>query len=771
MNSRCCVCPGEIVSTGELFGESSPCIHSRFANTKWRKVRDSNPRDAINAYTISSRAPSTNSDNFPHVFDTISLKTAAVKKIFAGERISGAGGRKSHSNFASRFFIGSENLRLYIAEKPAMAREIADCLDNPRRGEGFIATDGGIVTWLVGHILQQARPEIYDARYHFWHVEDLPIIPEKWLLTVAPQYAAQLEIVRNLLNQADEIVHAGDPDREGQLLVDEVLEFLGNTKPVKRILLNALDRTSILRANANLRDNADFFNLKQSALARTHADWLVGINLTRAYTLAARRFGRAEPFQIGRVKTPTLALVVRREREILNFKPVDFFNILAQFATTTGTFVAQWKPNKKILDAEGRLTDEATAQAFAKKFATAPFKAKISSATTTEKTDLPPLPFALSSLQIAAGKKFGYSPRQVLDAAQSLYEKKLTTYPRSDCEYLPTSQLVDATKILANLTDTTDVNLHALAVNANPQIRSRAWNNKKISAHHAIIPTTRKLGGVNITAVEFKIYSLIASNYAVQFHANHVYDETAVAVKYKAETFTARGRIVKINGWREFYAAATVKADDEFDQILPTLKAGDAATYKNSELKKSTTKPPSRFTAATLVKGMKEIHKYVKNPAVQQRLKDVYGLGTESTRATIIDDLIRQDFLSFTGAKKILQPTERAYALIDALPDILTYPDATAVWEEKLHAMAEGNGTLEDFLTEQIGVVSELCRKARDAKFKPAHKTDIICPRCKAGVLVKRRGKFGVFWGCSKFPDCRMTCNDKNGAPDFTGRI
>ena len=250
-------------------------------------------------------------------------------------------------------------MRLYIAEKPSMAKEIANVLKNPQQGYGYIKTSGGIVTWLVGHVLKQVDPAGYDKRYRYWRSEDLPIIPEKWKLEVVANTAKQFDIVKNLIQRADEIVHAGDPDREGQLLVDEVLDFVGNKKPVKRILLNALDETSILRANADLRDNEDFFNLKQSALARSRADWLIGMNLSRAYTLAAQKLGHRDIlFPIGRVKTPTLGLVVRREREITNFKPVDYFSIRAQFQHENGNFVAQWKPAESLMNQPNETFDK-----------------------------------------------------------------------------------------------------------------------------------------------------------------------------------------------------------------------------------------------------------------------------------------------------------------------------------------------------------------------------------------------------------------------------
>lgn len=648
-----------------------------------------------------------------------------------------------------------------------MARELAACLKNPRNGRGCIYTDGGVVTWLVGHVLQQVEPAAYDPKYKSWRADDLPIVPREWKLEVAPNTEEQFQIVKHLIARADEIVHAGDPDREGQLLVDEVLDFVGNTKPVKRILLNALDETSILRANDDLRDNADFFNLKQSALARSRADWLIGMNLSRAYTLAARRHGYDLTFPIGRVKTPTLALVVRREREIKNFKPVDFFRLWVTFKHDNGTFAAQFKPSEKILkfaafDTEGRLIDKNFAEELAKTFSATPLDGKISEYKTTERKESQPLPFSLSTLQVAAGKAFGYSPQQVLDAAQSLYEKKLTTYPRSDCEYLPTTQLGDAPIILRHLTIS---GLKDLAGNAQPSIKSRAWNDKKISAHHAIIPTRKSLT-VSLSSIELNVYNLIAKNYAVQFYPLHIYDETQIDVKYKGYTFTARGKVVKQNGWREFYVAPKSKADDESETILPQMQIDDDVQFKTCDIKKGTTTPPKYFTASSLVQGMKDIHKYVKDPAAQKQLKDVYGIGTEATRAAIIDELIKREFL--TVVKKNLHPTDRAYLLIDAMPDEMTYPDATAIWEDKLHSMSKGDGTLEDFLDGQVEFTAKLVTSAANANFATPENV-FKCPRC-GSALVKRNGKNGIFWGCRNYPKCRVTFDDKDGKPDFDGK-
>lgn len=445
-------------------------------------------------------------------------------------------------------------MRLYIAEKPSMGREIAAVLPGPvRKGNGFIETGAGTVTWLFGHVLRQAEPQEYDAKYKVWRAEDLPIIPEHWKLMVSESSAKQFAVVKQLISQADEIVHAGDPDREGQLLVDEVLEYVGCNKPVQRILLNALDEKSIREAIDQLKPNAQFFNLRQSALGRARADWLIGMNLSRAYTMAAQRSGhRKLVLPIGRVKTPTLALVVRREREIENFKPVDYFNIKAVFQHTNGQFQAQWKPNEmqQGLDSEGRLVDKQIAEAKLNFFGQEPLAGVISGYSKAKKQEAQRLPFSLSTLQVLAGRRFGYEPQQVLDTAQALYERKLTTYPRSDCEYLPTNQFKESQSILTNLQSCGDDTLANWAKGADGKIKSRAWNDKKISAHHAIIPTRVKADLSKMNAVERNIYFLIAQAYMAQFYPVHTYYQTKVEVAYKEELFAASGRTEIDLGWK-----------------------------------------------------------------------------------------------------------------------------------------------------------------------------------------------------------------------------
>ena len=672
-------------------------------------------------------------------------------------------------------------MRLYIAEKPSMGREIAAVLPGPvRKGNGFIETGAGTVTWLFGHVLRQAEPQEYDAKYKVWRAEDLPIIPEHWKLMVSESSAKQFAVVKQLISQADEIVHAGDPDREGQLLVDEVLEYVGCNKPVQRILLNALDEKSIREAIDQLKPNAQFFNLRQSALGRARADWLIGMNLSRAYTMAAQRSGhRKLVLPIGRVKTPTLALVVRREREIENFKPVDYFNIKAVFQHTNGQFQAQWKPNEmqQGLDSEGRLVDKQIAEAKLNFFGQEPLAGVISGYSKAKKQEAQRLPFSLSTLQVLAGRRFGYEPQQVLDTAQALYERKLTTYPRSDCEYLPTNQFKESQSILTNLQSCGDDTLANWARGADGKIKSRAWNDKKISAHHAIIPTRVKadLGKMNV--VERNIYFLIAQAYMAQFYPVHTYYQTKVEVAYKEELFAASGRTEIDLGWKALYTSKkNNEADNEEGQDkedngqeennLPPMKKNDNVDYVSGELAKSVTRPPVRFTQATLIAAMKDIHKFVQDPEAKKQLKAVYGIGTEATRATILDELIhKRKLIKEMGKKKQLQPTEAGYLLVDAVPEELSYPDFTAIWEDQLHSMAEGDGSLEAFLQTQVDFTTKMCRKAEGTSL--VVEDAVKCPRCGLGILQKRHGKNGDFWGCSNYPRCRMTCNDKDGKPNL----
>ena len=649
-----------------------------------------------------------------------------------------------------------------------MARELARCLPGPiKRSNGYIETGGGTVTWAYGHVLQQAEPQDYDGKYKRWRAEDLPIVPTTWKLLISPASKDQFSLICRLIEQADTIVNAGDPDREGQLLIDEILDYVGNKKPVQRILLNALDDKSIKESLEDLRDNKQFFHLKESALARSRADWLIGMNLSRAYTLAARRQGHRVVFPIGRVKTPTLALVVRRQRELDNFVPTQYFSVKAIFDHANGRISAQWQPKdtQRGLDPEGRVIDEGEALALLQRLKDNP-DGTITGRTKTKKKENQRLPLSLSSLQVLAGKRYGYDPQQVLDAAQQLYERKLTTYPRSDCEYLPLNQRKDCGTIVANLQNIQAGSLAEWAGGADVAIKSKAWNDSKITAHHAIIPTTVACPFEKLNGIQKHIYYLIAQAYLAQFYPVHEYDQTRLTIEAAQESFVAHGKVVTKLGWKALYT--TDKNDDESEETsgdgLPEVKKCDSVQYVDGSADKKATKPPPRFTASTLLAAMKEIYKYVKDESLKKTLKEVQGIGTEATRASIIDELIKRKFLKEEGKKKYLVPQPDAYLLVDALPDEMVYPDATAIWEDRLYQMSEGKDKLEDFLADQLTFLAKLVQQAAQTTVvQPAASggAAMTCPEC-GSPMVLRHGKYGDFYGCTAYPKCRHTEQGKS---------
>lgn len=653
-------------------------------------------------------------------------------------------------------------MRLFIAEKPSLALAIAAGLGGQKKKEGYYECGDDVVTYCFGHIMQQYNPDDYDEKYKAWKLETLPIKPTKWKLKVSPDCKKQYGIIKRLVEKAAVIVNAGDPDREGQLLVDEVLNELGalQSKPVQRILLNALDDKSVKAALKDLRDNKDFSGLRNSALARSRADWLIGMNFTRAYTLKAREAGRDIKFSIGRVQTPTAALVVRRELAIKNFKPVEFYNLTANWQSGTATFVSTWQAPDDCegTDAEGHVIDKAVIQKINEKI-TAAGKGKIIKVEQKAGKSQQRLPYSLSSLQIDAGKMYDFTPQKVLDIQQALYEKKLTTYPRSDCEYLPTNQLTDVGAILNNIKSVSD-ELHRFVEGADRKIRSRAWDDKKITAHHAIIPTTVKPDFNALSDDEKKLYEMIARAYVAQFYPVQTFLTTTIMVEAAGEKFKATGTVIQESGWKKLYASS----HDKKEMILPSVVEGQDVSLAGSEIKPGVTKPPARFTPATLIKAMKEIWKYVKDENLKSLLKECKGIGTEATRASIVETIQQRGYVKLE--KKNLVPTETGFLLLDVVDENMTYPDITAKWEHDLEAISRRELPVKKFMAKQEGYIDSLLGNLKNLQIQQA--ADVpLCPNCKK-PLRRRKGKDGFFWGCTGYPDCKTTFPDKKGKPDMS---
>lgn len=547
-------------------------------------------------------------------------------------------------------------MKLFIAEKPSVAKAIAAELGVSGRGDGFInCRNDVVVTWCFGHLLEQAEPDAYlpddipktKKGRKIWRMQDLPIFPQHWLMEAKTERGAkkQLSVIGKLLKSAATVVNAGDPDREGQLLVDEVLEHFRARQPVERFWVSAVDPASIRKGLAKLGDNRSYAGMRDAARGRSRADWLLGMNLSRAYTLA----GGDGLLAVGRVQTPTLFMVARRDYVVRNFTPVPYLSITADLAKETVPFTARWKPgpDQKGLDEEGRLLiDLDVGRALVERLSKEKTATVLSAETKRRKAN-PPKAYSLADIQIEASKRFGMTAENTLKVCQSLYEvRKITSYPRTDCGYLPESQHADAPAVLAAVARNFPAAAPACA-KADPKLKSPTFNDKKVTAHHGIVPVANTIDPATLTREEADIYRLIVRRYIAQFFPVHEFDATEVVLGIGDETFTAKGRVVRVEGWRILFEkdrrAAEEKrrknpkaaggrdpdAEDEDDaQTLPALRKGDVCDVRAVKGREDKTKPPQFFTEGTLIAAMENIWRSFDDPKGQAMLKEAGGIGT-----------------------------------------------------------------------------------------------------------------------------------------------
>lgn len=608
-------------------------------------------------------------------------------------------------------------MRLYIAEKPSLGRAIAEVLPKPHeKGEGYVrAANGDVVSWCIGHLLEQVAPEDYDPRFKSWQWQTLPIIPERWQVKPRSSSRKQLGILKQWVKQADELVHAGDPDREGQLLVDEVIDYLAVPKSKRdqmlRCLISDLNPPAVRRALETLRSNREFLSLSTSALARSRADWLYGINMTRAYTLLARSSGSQALLSVGRVQTPILGLVVRRDAEIDAFSSKPYYTVLAHIVTNSSVhFTAEWQPSAACQpwqDEEGRVLSRALADKVVERIGGQPgtvqeYQSKVVKQST-------PLPYNLSALQIDASRQLNLSPKQTLDLCQQLYERhKLITYPRSDCRYLPNEHHRQASHVAAAI-GMVQPALQSAVQAADFQLRSAAWNDTKVSAHHGIIPTERRMNGESLSRQELALYTLIARHYLAQFYPPLQRRETRIGIEIAGGQFLAKGREILLPGWRVVLSAD--RADEEPESRLPLLRQGDVVHCERGERIDKQTQPPKPFTDATLLAAMTGIARYVQDNSLRQILRETDGLGTEATRAGILELLFQRGFLQHQG--KSIRATEMGKALIRALPVAASLPDMTARWERALSAIEQRELPYQSFMQPLQQELSRLIAEAQ----------------------------------------------------------
>lgn len=600
-------------------------------------------------------------------------------------------------------------MKLYIAEKPSLARAIAAVLPKPQsKGDGCIRCgNGDVVSWCIGHLLEQAEPESYDPAFKQWRYEHLPIVPEQWQLKPRPKVRSQLSVLRKLVKEADQIIHAGDPDREGQLLVDEVFDYLkvsdSKKRSIQRLLISDLNPSAVGKALAKLRSNSEFVPLSISALARSRADWLYGINLTRALTLQGRKAGFDGLLSVGRVQTPVLGLVVTRDREIEAFVSKPFYEVKAHLLTPAGErFIATWVPSEACArwqDDEGRVLSRKLAENVAERIGGK--DALVEQAKRSPGKQTPPLPYNLSALQIDASKAFGLSAQAVLDACQSLYEKhRAITYPRSDCRYLPQEHHGEGPTVMRAIVQS-DASLAEAVKNADPSRRGRAWNDKKVEAHHAIIPTAKAVPVDRLSADERKVYGLVARQYLMQFYPDWRYADTELQLRIESGLFIAKSRQTLEAGWKALLGKGEKEADE-----LPRVEVGENLLCEKGEVVDKQTQPPKPFTDATLLAAMTGIARFVSDNSLRKILRETDGLGTEATRAGIIELLVKRGYLQRQG--KTLKSSQAGRGLIDALPELVSKPDLTAHWESSLDAMARREGRYDQFMDALGGSLREL---------------------------------------------------------------
>ncbi|WP_116644818.1 DNA topoisomerase III [Salinivibrio sp. HTSP] len=630
--------------------------------------------------------------------------------------------------------------RLFIAEKPSLGRAIAAGLPKPHKNhKGYIETaQGDVVTWCIGHLLEQVEPDAYDSRYKKWDLADLPIVPEKWQLRPRQAAAAQLAVVKKLIKQFDQLVHAGDPDREGQLLVDEVIDYAkvsANKKAnIKRLLISDLNLSAVKKALAQLQDNKAYMPLSVSALARSRADWLYGMNLSRAYTLLGKQAGYQGVLSVGRVQTPVLGLVVRRDQAIDSFVPHPFFQLDAIIAHPEGEIRARWQPSEacaKWQDEQGRVLSRPLAENVAQRIAGQ--TATVTEAERQQRKQAAPLPYNLSALQIDASKRFGFSAQKALDVCQQLYERhKLITYPRSDCRYLPKGHFAEANKILGAIKQGCET-LSQACEGADAKRKGKAWNDSKVGAHHAIIPTA-KVAPTSLSADEAKVYQLIARQYVMQFYPAAEYAEGKLIFDIAGGCFIAKGKVLTHAGWRALLP--TNNTADSDAAPLPLMEKGEQGRCERGEIKDCMTEPPAAFTESTLLQAMTGIGRYVQNKALKEILRETDGLGTEATRAGIIELLVKRGLLTRQG--KTLHASASGKGLIAALPDSATYPDMTADWERQLQDMADRQCAYHPFMQELTAQVTGLIETVKTSP-PPASLSDLPAAPTKSFARKGRR--------------------------------
>ena len=620
-------------------------------------------------------------------------------------------------------------MRLVIAEKPSVAQSLSAVLGATTRKDGYLEGNGWRVSWCVGHLAGLADADAYNPDYAKWRYDDLPILPEHWQMVVGADKKKQFDILKKLMNAPDvtEVVNACDAGREGELIFRSVYDLAGCQKPMKRLWISSMEDSAIREGFEHLRSGADYDGLHQAALCRAKADWLVGINATRLFSVLYHR-----TLNIGRVMSPTLALIVQREAEIDAFKPVPFYTVQLEL------------PGFSV--SRERMKEKAAAEQL--KRACQSGTATIKRVERKDKSEKPPALYDLTTLQRDANRLLGYTAQQTLDYLQNLYEKKLCTYPRTDSRYL-TSDMAEGLPVLVNLVANAMPFRKGIAISCDA---AAVINDKKVTDHHAVIPT-RNIREADLSALpagERAVLELVALRLLCAVAPPHTYAETSITVECAGAEFTAKGRTVKQPGWRALDAAhrASMKNaepdNDTEDKALPELAEGQKLPVAGAAVKEGKTTPPKHFTEDTLLSAMETAGKEDMPEDAERK-----GLGTPATRAGILEKLVSTGFLERKKSKKTVQlmPSKDAVSLITVLPEQLQSPLLTAEWEYRLGEIERGELNPEDFMDGIAAMLKELVEtyqviKGTEYLFSPPREVVGKCPRCGGEVAELQKGFF-----------------------------
>lgn len=607
---------------------------------------------------------------------------------------------------------------LVLAEKPSVAREIARVLGCREIKKNYIEGKNYVVTWALGHLVELKMPEHYDQKYKTWRMEDLPIIPKKMETMVIRKTSHQFKAIEQLSRRKDvkEIIIATDAGREGELVARWILEKIRWRKPLKRLWISSITDKAIREGFRRLRPGKEFENLYYSAICRAEADWLIGLNVSRALTTKYQ-----DPLSAGRVQTPTLALVIEREKQIQKFVPKQYWIVTIDL----GTFTAQWGNN-----GENRMFQKEKATSLIEQIKNK--KAIIREIVRKEKAEQQPLPYDLNELQIDANKRFGFSAKKTLNILQKLYEEhKLVTYPRTDSRYLTTDMAQTMTERLEGIASAYKDEVRPLLAKNAKVLAKRVFNNQKVSDHHAIIPTEEKAHLSDLDQDERKIYDLIVRRFLTMFYPPYRYETIHLILDCGGETFTARETLVKDLGFK----SVSGPVEEIKDASLTHLTKGRTLPVRSVQLEEKWTEPPSRYTEADLLGQMEK-----------------YGLGTPATRAEIIEKIIDSEAVERVNGR--FHSTAKGRQLIELVNDELKSPELTARWERKLELIAKGKADPEEFLKnirkQTRALVKEI--KTSDKTYKVPNLTGSKCPEC-GSFLKERKTKDGRILVCSNF-DC-----------------